>query len=147
MIYKDSLSKYDTESCPADRSEPCKNCGENWFIHEGWACRPKGYSSYVGKLQKFSSLHWHERYLTASMAASIMGAGAAQTVKRGLSPVQPGDMLGYPKVNPPKPVGKEQCATRGDMSDWRNWAHSRPGECKCGIPRDRCDYHREELKR
>jgi hypothetical protein len=29
-----------------------------------------------------------------------------------------------------------------DLSDWRTWAHNRPGECKCGVPKNVCDYHR-----
>lgn len=28
-----------------------------------------------------------------------------------------------------------------DMSDWRNWAHNREGECRCGIHRSQCKYH------
>ena len=31
---------------------------------------------------------------------------------------------------------------RPDTDDWRAWAHNVPGECKCGIPIERCDYHR-----
>lgn len=29
-----------------------------------------------------------------------------------------------------------------DLSDWRQWTHKVPGECACGIPKSRCDYHR-----
>lgn len=32
--------------------------------------------------------------------------------------------------------------TTPDVSDWRAWVHNVPGECVCGIPRERCDYHR-----
>ena len=39
----------------------------------------------------------------------------------------------------PAPI-KPQSVVR-DMSDWRAWAHNVPGECPCGIPRGRCDYH------
>lgn len=28
------------------------------------------------------------------------------------------------------------------ISDWRAWRHDRPGDCVCGIPKERCDYHR-----
>lgn len=28
-----------------------------------------------------------------------------------------------------------------NKNDWRAWQHNQPGECVCGIPRERCDYH------
>jgi hypothetical protein len=29
-----------------------------------------------------------------------------------------------------------------DVSDWKTWRHNVPGECVCGIPKERCTYHR-----
>lgn len=30
-----------------------------------------------------------------------------------------------------------------DLSDWRAWAHNQPGECKCGIKKEDCFYHKD----
>lgn len=29
-----------------------------------------------------------------------------------------------------------------NKNDWRAWRHNLPGECPCGMTRERCDYHR-----
>lgn len=29
-----------------------------------------------------------------------------------------------------------------DISDWRAWATTKPGECACGIRKDQCAYHK-----
>ena len=31
---------------------------------------------------------------------------------------------------------------KSDISDWKSWAHNKPGDCPCGISRKMCDYHR-----
>jgi hypothetical protein len=29
-----------------------------------------------------------------------------------------------------------------DTNDWKAWRHNVPGECACGILRQKCDYHK-----
>lgn len=41
---------------------------------------------------------------------------------------------------------RKQSDTKPQVSDetdkWQTWAHSAPGDCKCGIKRAQCEYHR-----
>lgn len=39
-------------------------------------------------------------------------------------------------------VAKQVVLVAKDMSDWRAWAHNKPGDCACGIARAMCSYHR-----
>lgn len=43
-----------------------------------------------------------------------------------------------------EPIGSEHAKqeSQRNISDWRAWAHNRPGECACGIPREICTYHK-----
>lgn len=45
-------------------------------------------------------------------------------------------------VAPTVKVASHSSTKEIDISDWRAWANSRPGECACGIPKTACNYHR-----
>lgn len=164
MIYHDSYAQGDKDFTPATRfraggEELCINCNHGWGSHRGWRCTTVTTTNFTN----FHHLHSHERYLTPSMAASILHPPGA-TIK----PPSPfcGN-CGFAKLAHPTQTatGDLLCPISGklsywkepgttailiqqpkqkvvDVSDWRAWAHNRPGECACGIPKERCEYHR-----
>jgi hypothetical protein len=112
VIYKDKKAPNDLVSCPAERREPCLNCKRTWAWHAGWCCPG------VATLRvRFDLLEASERYLTASMAASLIDV-----------------TLTPPETKPVETV-----------ADWRAWAHNCPGDCACGIRRVDCTYHKDQL--
>jgi len=120
MIYKDAHAHLDTERTPAARhGEACVNCGEWWEEHDGWRC-PDAVSLYT----TFHGLVESERYTTMSMYVSIQNDPPTQ---RSPATCQESAV---------------QVVVKADLSDWRTWAHNRPGDCPCGIARTMCDYHR-----
>lgn len=122
MIYKDSLSDSDCDSMPAERPDQgCENCGETYWEHSGWRC-PNSSSPN----QTFSNLPAEHRYETASMKASLPDFYVSAPSPRDFQHVAV-------KPEEPKPV---------DLSDWRAWAHNKPGDCPCGIAKANCEFHR-----
>jgi hypothetical protein len=132
MLYSDMCSIRDTNENPAERlSQKCVNCGHDYHTHYGWSCafNPKsiGYIAYMAKVPPldFNQLLTEERYLTQSMIDSLA------SVKVGIVTIKSSPIKEEARVEQVK-----------DISDWRAWAHNIPGECKCGMQRSQCDYHR-----
>ena len=121
MKYFDDLAGLDVECVPGNRGSKCLNCGRNYWAHSGWKCpTSNSLNTY------FSQLGPTERYFTAEMKASLYHPLPLPLDFALITPVTPKDA--------PQPK---------DMSDWRNWAHNRPGDCPCGIVRSRCSYHKD----
>ena len=119
MIYKDRDAHKDNALSPGCRDkEDCLHCGEHWGSHEGWACpewsHEHGHSTFKGVPE-------HQRYLTQSMKDSVPQQSIKQILQEKLGSARP---------------------TKTDISDWRAWAHNRPGECGCGIAKVDCIYHK-----
>ena len=127
MIYNDSQSQNDTEKMPAERDrEGCENCGTTFWEHSGWRCPNSSLHGIT-----FSNLPQEHRYLTASMQASIAHTNVKvweEVLRKGFAAAK---LVSKPEE--PKPV---------DLSDWRAWAHNKPGDCPCGIAKANCEFHR-----
>lgn len=119
MIYKDELAKFDTDELPCERPEPCMNCGDYYVNHDGWRCPTSG-----SECTYYTDLYADERYQTQIM---VMSKKSVKEIVNEKPVVLAQAVVVEPKV---------------DLSDWRTWAHNRPGDCPCGIARTVCDYHR-----
>lgn len=110
------MAHFDTEEVPASRQgEKCVNCQFTSSAHYGWRC-----PDVEIEFDKYSDLTEVQRYCTQSMLDSVK---AERLPNKYLS-------------------GNSSVVMQKDMSDWRSWRHDRKGDCCCGIPRERCDYHR-----
>lgn len=162
MIYTDTHSVDDREECPGKRTDShgneiyCINCGYKHFDHVGWRCPPQR-TSY----RNFNDLKPNQRYLTSTMHNSKVAAvqtssnaatmcAACRYAKIAHSVSTSGNLIcpTYGRISywtepgaKTSPIQKSQ-PKEVDISDWRAWAHNRPGECACGIPRERCTYHK-----
>lgn len=129
MIYKDSECQKDTDPMPAERDgEGCENCGTSYWEHDGWRCPNSSHRS-----NHFSNLPSDHRYLTASMQASIVHPTHKAWSDALRDAFNEAKQELESKPEEPKPV---------DLTDWRTWAHNKPGDCPCGIAKANCEFHR-----
>lgn len=60
----------------------------------------------------------------------------------GMQGYHPSRHFSHPDLPTAVTTTKVKAKVSYDVSDWQYWQHNRPGECVCGIPKERCDYHR-----
>lgn len=146
MIYKDKDASGDDDRCPNNRGDtvPCLNCQEVWCNHSNWRCPTA--LLYTGET-RFSRLPSHQRYCTQEMKDSLnqnASTNPSATFPMTWHYVRPGvyhSALKSLEMVVQK-TGDVHRKEETDLSDWKAWQHKAPGECACGIPKARCDYHR-----
>lgn len=117
MIYLDSLASSDNPVMPADRKEPCINCGEMWGYHRGWSCHAACPNQAFNTSKKC--------YMTKSMRDSIQAQSATTTqhVITGID-LAADNSSRSTTIDVTTKVQKSQ-------------------ECPCGIVRADCTYHKD----
>lgn len=138
MIYADRAAVDDLESEPVDRDEPCLNCGGQWWEHNGWICNNSGF---IRTDCRFSNVPPAYRYLTRGMLDTA-GTGHGRNLY-----LTPNEVI-FIACKRAAAAAVDIIARPPRINDRPDWFLSReaglqPGECPCGIAKQRCAYHKD----